>query len=246
MAIYRSVRLSFWTDTKVVDDFTPEDKYFFLYLMTNPHTNLSGCYEISLKQASIETGYSIQKVKALINRLETVHNVIRYSEASREILIVNWSKFNWTKSKDFQKPLVKEIEEVKDAEFRQFLQDSLEGVGTVLPPSRDGARTSVTVTDTVTVSDTDTVKEIIEFMNETCGTNYRPNTKKTKDLIRARLNENFTVDDFKTVIYKKSKQWKDDPKMCKYLRPETLFGNKFEGYLNEKAAMTFEERLAMA
>ena len=67
-----------------------------------------------------------------------------------------------------------------------------------------------------------------------CGTNYKADSKKTKDLIRARINDNFTVEDFKTVIYKKARQWKDDPKMCKFLRPETLFGTKFEGYLNEK------------
>lgn len=88
--------------------------------------------------------------------------------------------------------------------------------------------------------------EIVNYLNEMCGTSYRTNTHKTKNLIRARINEGFTVDDFKTVICKKAKQWKDDPKMCKYLRPETLFSNKFEGYLNEKTALTFEERLGMA
>ena len=55
MAIYRSIQMSFWTDSKVVDEFTPEDRYFYLYLFTNPHTNLAGCYELSLKQASVET-----------------------------------------------------------------------------------------------------------------------------------------------------------------------------------------------
>ena len=49
MAIYRNVRLSFWTDNKVIDEFTPEDKYFYLYLLTNPQTNLCGCYETSYK-----------------------------------------------------------------------------------------------------------------------------------------------------------------------------------------------------
>ena len=52
-------------------------------------------------------------------------------------------------------------------------------------------------------------------------------------LIKARLNEGFTEDDFKYVIKVKSEEWKQDEKMCKYLRPETLFGTKFEGYLNQ-------------
>lgn len=88
--------------------------------------------------------------------------------------------------------------------------------------------------------------EIVNYLNEILGSNYRPNSKKTKDLIHARLSEGFTVEDFKTVIHKKAKQWQDDPKMIKFLRPETLFGNKFEGYLNEKAPLTFAERWELA
>lgn len=90
------------------------------------------------------------------------------------------------------------------------------------------------------------VEQIVNYLNEVLGTEYKPTTKKTRDVINARLKEGFTVEDFKTVIYKKAKQWVNDPKMCKYLRPETLFSNKFEGYLNEKAPLTFAERLAMA
>ena len=60
------------------------------------------------------------------------------------------------------------------------------------------------------------------------------------------MSEGFTVEDFKTVIHKKAKQWMDDPKMIKFLRPETLFGSKFEGYLNEKAPLTFAERWELA
>ena len=77
-------------------------------------------------------------------------------------------------------------------------------------------------------------REIVAYLNEMTGSHYKPGTRKTQDLIKARMNEGFTVDDFKTVIYKKTKEWKNDPKMVKFLRPETLFGNKFEGYLNQK------------
>lgn len=147
--------MSFWTDSKVVDDFTPEDRYFYLYLMTNPHTNLAGCYEISLKQASDETGYTKDVILNLLERFERVHNIIRYSKDTKEVLLLNWSKFNWTRSKDFQKPLLKEIELVKNADFKRFLQDSLDGVGSVPRPSSDGVGTTDTVTVTDTVFDTD-------------------------------------------------------------------------------------------
>ncbi len=74
---------------------------------------------------------------------------------------------------------------------------------------------------------------VIDHLNETTGRDFKSTTTATKSKIDARLNEGFVLDDFIAVIDKKAAQWRDDPKMSKYLRPETLFGNKFEGYLNE-------------
>ena len=76
-------------------------------------------------------------------------------------------------------------------------------------------------------------KEIIDYLNQVCGTRYQYTAQKSKEHIRARLKEKYTVDDFKTVIDKKAKDWLNDLKMSKYLRPETLFGTKFESYLNQ-------------
>lgn len=74
---------------------------------------------------------------------------------------------------------------------------------------------------------------VVDYLNECVGTAYTDRSKKTRTLIDARVKEGATLDDFKTVIYKKAKEWKDDPRMVKYLRPETLFGTKFESYLNQ-------------
>ena len=76
------------------------------------------------------------------------------------------------------------------------------------------------------------IKAIVDYLNEVSGKNFRAGTPKTKALIKARLNEGFSVNDFKAVIDKKYKQWRGGD-MEKYIRPETLFGTKFEGYLNE-------------
>ena len=75
--------------------------------------------------------------------------------------------------------------------------------------------------------------EIVDYLNSAIGTQYRAETAATKKHIAARLNEGFTVDDFKTVIDKKAAEWRGT-EMEKYLRPETLFGTKFESYLNAK------------
>jgi uncharacterized phage protein (TIGR02220 family) len=75
------------------------------------------------------------------------------------------------------------------------------------------------------------IKEVVELLNKKSGKNFSLKTTKTKDLIKARFNEGFTKEDFEKVISQKCNEWLDDAKMVLYLRPETLFGNKFEGYL---------------
>lgn len=75
---------------------------------------------------------------------------------------------------------------------------------------------------------------VISRLNEKSGMNYRPSSKATQGHINARLAEGFTVEDFYTVIDKKCAEWRGTD-MEKYLRPETLFGSKFENYLNAPA-----------
>lgn len=76
------------------------------------------------------------------------------------------------------------------------------------------------------------IVEIIKFLNKLSGKNYKTGSAKTRALIVARENEGFTTDDFKKVIQKKVNEWKGSD-METYLRPETLFGTKFESYLNQ-------------
>lgn len=77
-------------------------------------------------------------------------------------------------------------------------------------------------------------KEITDYLNQKSETNYRHTGKKTQSLIKARFSEGFNLDDFKQVIDIKASEWLRDKSMNKYLRPETLFGTKFESYLNQK------------
>lgn len=74
--------------------------------------------------------------------------------------------------------------------------------------------------------------EIVAALNEAAGTAYRPTSRKTRQLIRARWAEGFRLPDFEAVVDTMTAAWLGDPKMAAYLRPETLFGTKFESYLN--------------
>lgn len=76
--------------------------------------------------------------------------------------------------------------------------------------------------------------DVVAYLNRVCGTNYRASSQATKRLIDARTNEGYSLDDFKTVIDNKQSEWGKDSKMRQYLRPETLFGTKFESYLNQR------------
>ena len=84
--------------------------------------------------------------------------------------------------------------------------------------------------------------EIVAALNRAAGTAYRPTSRKTRQLIRARWAEGFRLEDFEAVVATMSAAWLPDPKMCSYLRPETLFGTKFESYLNRRAARKEADR----
>lgn len=85
-------------------------------------------------------------------------------------------------------------------------------------------------------------KEVIEYLNQKTGKAFRWGTKETQRLIKARFDAGFTLDDFKRVIDTKALAWGNDPKMDEYLRPQTLFGTKFESYLNEKPTVKTSNR----
>lgn len=184
MAWYRNVHNSFWSDPKVVDDFTPEDKYFYLYLLTNPHTNLVGCYEVSTKQIERETGYNEDTVSRLLKRMEEVHEVIRYDRKTKEVLILNWHKYNWTKSPKFLKAAENGSKSIKNDSFREY-------VDTLLIPYTYGMDTSVTVS--VTVSDTDNsnidnLKSLNNLSNKDGkGKNFEKTFDKDSDAYQAAL-----------------------------------------------------------
>lgn len=246
MAIYRNVQLSFWTDNKVEDDFTPEDKYFYIYLLTNPQTNICGCYEVSYSQMTRQTGYNKDTIIRLLERFDKVHKVIKFDSKTKEVLILHWYKYNWSKSEKVLAGVLGVAKHIKSDEFRKYVNDMVDSMknNTVSIEYTETIGTSVSDSDTDSVSVSDTVinnidnnKEIyiniINYLNNKCNTRYRYNTPNTKKHINARLNEGYTEQDFYTVISKKADEWLGTEQE-KYLRPDTLFGAKFESYLNQQ------------
>ena len=77
------------------------------------------------------------------------------------------------------------------------------------------------------------LERVIDYLNDITGKRYRASNKQTKQLVKSRVKEGYTYDDFKLVIDNKSELWRNTAQEM-YLRPATLFGNKFDSYLNEK------------
>lgn len=112
MAEYRNVHVSFWTDPDM-EELSPEGRYFYLTLMTNPKTNQAGIYEITLKQLVIYTGYNRETVMNLLDRFEKMGK-IRYSMETRELAMKKWPKWNMSRSPKVIKHVLKNLANVKD------------------------------------------------------------------------------------------------------------------------------------
>ena len=259
MGIKRIVDVGFWTDDKVIDMFSPEDKLFMLYLMTNPHTTQLGIYAINVKIMAFELGYSTDAIKVLIDRFENKYNMIRYSEEYKEIAIKNYLKHSIIKGgKPVEDLLLKEISKVKDVNSLIFVYDNLKYCETINdtvkkileyinPNEKENDKQNdndndneneksypLSYNESWHESLSNVSAEIISRLNELTGSNFKSSGKATKDLIKNLLKE-YTKEDILMVVDKMCYKWGNDKKMCEYLRPSTLFRrSNFENYYGMK------------
>lgn len=145
MGIKRIVDTDFWLDDKVVDMFSPEDKLFMLYLLTNPHTTQLGIYPLNRRVMAFELGYSLETITVLLERFESKYKIIRYSAETSEIAVKNYLRHSIIKGgKPVEDLLVKEISKVKNKDLLRYVFNGL--------VSHDNLN--------------ETVKKVISFINE--------------------------------------------------------------------------------
>lgn len=244
MAKYRNVHIDFWQDGFVLD-LTPEEKYFYLYLMTNSKTTQCGIYELPKRIIETETGYNRETVDKLLIRFID-YGKIHYRESTKELMMLNWAKYNYIDSPKVRKCIEKELKNVKYQAFVEIYLNNLKQYGYRIDTlSIDYGEEREEEQEEEREREEEQEEkipygEIVSYLNDKTSSQYRKNTNKTKDLIKARWNEGFRLDDFKRVIDIKTAEWINDNRMNKFLRPETLFSPKFEGYLNQKGGQTLE------
>ena len=124
--IKRIVSTSFWEDEKVVETFSPEDKYFYLYLLTNPHTTQLGVYRLVPKTAAFELGYSKEAVCVLIDRFEKKYGLIKFSRETSEVAIKNYLRHSIVKGgKPVMDCLLKEESSIEDKSLLVYIYNNI-------------------------------------------------------------------------------------------------------------------------
>jgi DnaD/phage-associated family protein len=121
------VTTDFWKTPIVLEEMTPEDKIFYLFLLTNPETTQTGIYKITKKELAFYLGYSIETIHNLMERFTKQHKLIRYNPETREIAIKNWGKFNLHRGgKPIMDCLNSELKEVEDTSLIRYVLEMIE------------------------------------------------------------------------------------------------------------------------
>ena len=121
MTITKKIQVKFWQDDFVLE-LTPEERYFYMYLITNTTTTVCGIYKFNLKLAVLETGFSEEVINGHLNTFESLGKII-ISESTKEIMLVNWLKHNCKMNKKTIRNINSELKEIKDKELlSRFLE----------------------------------------------------------------------------------------------------------------------------
>ena len=185
-----------------------------LYRYSNFNTNIAG-YTVGQLVASSDKvlGLTTQKVRTILKNLEKK----------------GYIEFLTSGSKGKESTLKITI---KQQLFNNNVTNISEQLQQVEGGKQQQSNNNVTTLSKKKEKDNNIYSLVIDYLNKKANTNYRPTTKNTQSFINARVSEGYTVEDFKKVIDSKSKEWLNTG-FEKYLRPATLFGSKFENYLNE-------------
>lgn len=191
-------------------------------------------------------GYGYKKEKSeirchqrVIAKLTGLHEVVIKDSLLLLVTknIIKWNKLNKTLS--FNRHLDSwKLNELLSSERRQLNKTLSKNlikyeVGTKQNIKSEALNTSPTKEQRVPKERFKEIKEIVDFLNLTLERSFRYQSAKTEVPITARLNEGFILGDFKLVVEDRAGKWRNDGHMKQYLRPETLFGTKMEGYLQE-------------
>jgi uncharacterized phage protein (TIGR02220 family) len=172
------------------------------------------------KKIAQQFNISESKVQRILKKLEIEQQIEQQTSTKKRLIsVLNWDKYQSIEQQDEQQVNNKRTTSEQQVNTNKNVRTE---------ECKEGKKKPLSDVPS------DLVKDVIAYLNEKTGKAFKPASKKTQSLIKARVKDlSVGLDDFKKVIDVKCSQWLDDPNMSKYLQPTTLFGTKFEGYLNE-------------
>lgn len=180
--------------------------------------------EVSVKGLPAKKYFKVTEDETLIR------NILERGKAKKEAFL---NKFNEEeKTTNILKTSFEETKELDSGKLKNKNIENLSVINNRINNNRNNKNTYIVENKKNEKQEAIPYKEIVEYLNEKAGKQYRDTTPKTRELIKARWNEGFRLEDFKKVIDNKTLLWKGT-EMETYLRPVTLFSTKFESYLNE-------------
>ncbi len=242
MAKFRQIQTSFWSNTYIQEEMTAEDKYFYLYLMTNEFTTQIGIYPITKKQMAFDLGYSMESVQALLQRFETYHKLIKYDTETREIILLKWAENNLNiGGKPVQDLIKKEISQVKNKEFLFLMfencpENSLKNfISSLLSENKkdNNINTSYDTSD-ASFNDTGAINNKEEIINNNKELIKEKNIKKekSKNEVETYINNLDLNDDYKQLLFKYVEYRKSIKKAIKTIVPIQKIIRDFPDYFS--------------
>lgn len=211
---------NFWVDLRFL---TNDEKLMYVYLMQNRFNNICGCYHIMKSNIASDLVMSANYVSLLLKQLHDKH-IISYDNISNEILIIDMYKY--VTFNDSNNGKVEEIlKRISNENYRKYVKSIYIDMEIIPVDNTKSKRCNSAISNLA--------KQVIDYLNEKCNTNYKSYANYVQKHIAARMSDgNVDFEDYKHVIDIKYSQWKGT-NYEKYLRPQTLFGTKFDSYLNE-------------
>lgn len=242
MSKFRQIQTSFWSDTYIQEEMTAEDKYFYLYLMTNEFTTQIGIYPITKKQIAFDLGYSLESVQALLQRFETYHKLIKYDTETREIILLKWAENNLNiGGKPVQDLIKKEISQVKNKEFLFLMfkncpENSLKNfIASLLQENKkdNNINNSYESLD-ASLNDTGAINNKEEIINNNKELIKEKNIKKekSKNEVESYINKLDLDDDYKQLLFKYVEYRKSIKKQIKTIVPIQKIIRDFPDYFS--------------
>lgn len=191
----------------------------------------TGSFITSFRKLSSETGLSQREVRTSLNRLKSTHELTH--ETTSEFSVIKVLKWADYQGNDDEGDTSNDTPSDKQTTSQRQANDKR---------STTNKNEKNEKNDKNTNSLKDIVEKVIQYLNIQTNHNYRPTEANTRHLI-ARINERYTMKQVMTVIRYKTIEWEQNEKMKQFLRPATLFGTKFDTYLNSEQVGRTEAEL---